>query len=473
MAHRLRVLDELEAELELVVASAASAASGQRDARDARESRRRRPTRASRRLALAGAFVLLILAGATIALAATGVILTGAPVAVPASLTPTGGAGLPLPGQSRLLSLRVPDPTGGPPWGMRVVHTTRGLVCVQIGRVEDGQLGELGTDGVYDDDGLFHPLRAGVLPTYAGGAAESGAMSERGSCVLAYGDVSASNEAWGSAVAAEFSGADENAAFESARSGAAAAHRREVAYGILGPHAVSVTYRAANGLRTIPVVPPVGAYLIVQPDRAASRSSEGHGQAPGTDTPGEGPGTVGALAKITYEDHGRRCESGSDAETGGNVNVGHPCPAPNPYPPSLRVTPPGPYERHPSASFTVSHGRVLAATLSFPAPFAVTSAAEEYSLAAEACGPRAEGTGVAVLDRNVARGATVKLTLDYPFSAPCARRSLVVNVLYQAAGPDAKRSYGRAPGELVMGTVELKLPPGDRPASNPLLARRR
>ena len=36
------------------------------------------------------------------------------------------GIGIPAPGGSRLLALRAPDPQGGLPWGMRLVHTTRG-----------------------------------------------------------------------------------------------------------------------------------------------------------------------------------------------------------------------------------------------------------------------------------------------------------------------------------------------------------
>jgi hypothetical protein len=61
-----------------------------------------------------------------------------------------------------VLALRVPDPAGGPPWGLRVVRTTRGATCVQAGRVVGGRLGVLGRDGVAGDDGRFHPLPAGV-----------------------------------------------------------------------------------------------------------------------------------------------------------------------------------------------------------------------------------------------------------------------------------------------------------------------
>jgi hypothetical protein len=474
MTHSFRVLDQLEAELVRVA----------RDPRSPRRAlaRRRLPGGRRHRLALILAVVLLLLAGATLALATSGVILTGASVP-PTPATPSAGAGLPLPGQSRLLSVRVPDPVGGLPWGMRLVHTTRGLACVQIGRVSEGRLGELGLDGAYGDDGRFHPVGPGVLPSYAGAAAEGGVTSERGSCVLAYGDVTGGGQAWGSAVVAEFQGADENAAFTrrtvgllqrrrprqfARRTGRVLqGRRRQILYGILGPKAVSVTYRAGSELRVVPVVPGVGAYLIVLPEKTPSER-ESQGEAPGTDVPGEGPGTAGPLVAITYSTQGRTCENGSDAETGSSFAVKHACPPPNPYPASLRVTPPGSFVRTPTATFQTRGNQVTAAIISIAdAPFAVTSAAEGYAVSTSACGPRAEGVRSAVLDENVAASARVSIRIEYPFSDPCTRNGVQAQVIYQAAGPDAKRSYGRAPGELVIGAVTLRLPPGDVGAQPP------
>jgi hypothetical protein len=75
---------------------------------------------------------------------------------------------------TRLLSLRVADPAGGPPWGMRLIFTTNGphsrsgrgragsdvahWGCVQVGRIVNGELGVLGQDGAFGNDGLFHEL---------------------------------------------------------------------------------------------------------------------------------------------------------------------------------------------------------------------------------------------------------------------------------------------------------------------------
>ena len=50
---------------------------------------------------------------------------------------------------------------------MRLVHTTRGEICVQIGRVDGDQLGQLGIDGAFHDDGRFHPLTPNVNPEYS------------------------------------------------------------------------------------------------------------------------------------------------------------------------------------------------------------------------------------------------------------------------------------------------------------------
>ena len=129
--------------------------------RFARTSPRRRAI-AHVRIALV--VLALVLASAAITLAATGVILTGSPVATVRAPIATAGEGIPVAGGARLLPLRAPDPAGGLPWGMRIVHTTRGLICVQVGRVYDGQLGELGVDEAFHNDGRFHPLPTDALP---------------------------------------------------------------------------------------------------------------------------------------------------------------------------------------------------------------------------------------------------------------------------------------------------------------------
>ncbi len=195
------------------------------------------------------ALVALALATAAITLAATGVILTGSPVGTARAPIATAGEGIPVAGGERLLPLRAPDPAGGLPWGMRIIHTTRGLICVQLGRVYDNQLGQLGVDGAFHNDGRFHPLPIDALPHVLTNAA--GWMA--GNC-SSPGAIYA-----GDSVGLELSAAT------SPRPGAGVpADRREISFGLLGVHAVSITYREGSQTHTQPVLPGLGAYLIVQ-----------------------------------------------------------------------------------------------------------------------------------------------------------------------------------------------------------------
>ncbi len=219
------------------------------------------------RLPLKAAAIAVVLAmvGGAIALAATGV-LTGGPVKEQGRPSPNAGIGLPAPGGSRLLALRAADPEGGLLWGMRLVHTTRGEICVQIGRLDDDQLGQLGIDGAFHNDARFHPLAPDILPQYS----DSGDVS----CILD-----------GQIAIGSWPGGDRSAAPNSpelTRFTPTAKDLRSISWGLLGPHAVSITYYTAEGVRTHQVAPETGAYLIVsavsrvpQAALARARSSSG------------------------------------------------------------------------------------------------------------------------------------------------------------------------------------------------------
>ena len=121
----------------------------------ARRRRRRRPVPGDRAWPCG---TLLATAGA---LAATGVIGIGDPVE-PALRQPRSAraaSGVPSDGAARLLPLRVADPDGGPPWGLRLAPTSRGMTCLQIGRVVDERLGVIGSDG------RFHRAPAAAAAT--------------------------------------------------------------------------------------------------------------------------------------------------------------------------------------------------------------------------------------------------------------------------------------------------------------------
>ena len=120
------------------------------------------PRRRSRRggLALPVAIGVLVLAAAS---AGAALLLSSGETVAPAFVlpaTPAAGLGEPVPQSLALLPMRVADTEGGPPWGMRVIRTTRGLLCLQAGRVVDGQLGALGTGYAFHADKRFHPFLA-------------------------------------------------------------------------------------------------------------------------------------------------------------------------------------------------------------------------------------------------------------------------------------------------------------------------
>jgi len=287
MSEPLRVLERLGDELERV-------------ARDGR--RRRRPALPPRRILV----LALITAGlvAATALAASG-LLTGDPVNNPPGtiLKADRGLGTPIPSTVILTGLRVPDPDGGLPWGLRTMRTTRGMACVQIGRVQDGRLGIIGQDGAFGDDGKFHELPPEILlslncqPTDGGG----------------HGFIAIS------AHGAPASGWDPGCA-PSPRQGAAGiptcppADARRILYGLLGPEGAAVTYDDEHGhRRTGAVAGPNGAYLAVLP-QTATEAAHGHYIVPSV-TPGSG------LESVRYRD-GSVCRIGSARRHGG----ARPCP---------------------------------------------------------------------------------------------------------------------------------------------------
>ena len=88
---------------------------------------------------------------------ASGLVQVGAPVKTVEGFDSTSsGFGAVLPESVQVLRISTPDPQGGPPWGIRVFSTSRGVGCIQVGRLVDGEIGVLGSDGAFGDDGRFH-----------------------------------------------------------------------------------------------------------------------------------------------------------------------------------------------------------------------------------------------------------------------------------------------------------------------------
>jgi hypothetical protein len=184
-------------------------------------------------------------------------------------------------GTSRLVA-QAPDPRGGLHWGLRMVQTNSVSTCLQVGRVRSGVFGGIGQDGSFSNDGRFHP----VAPRAAGPG-------------LCTGD-----DAHGNAYMNVFSlEAPASGGYDMAHGPCPASRRsseltdcppkdlRDLAYGLLGPDAVSITYPAADG-HTVTVPTGLdGAYLVVLPGTTESCTTEGPG--------GRGRGCIGGAGEIT------------------------------------------------------------------------------------------------------------------------------------------------------------------------------
>jgi hypothetical protein len=416
--------------------------------REARGGARHRRAWLSRRLNVVTVAVLLVLAGAAVAVAASG-LLSGSPVAEPQGVpTSNSGTGVPTVGGAHLLALRAADPEGGPPWGMRLVHTTRGELCVQIGRVQDGQLGQLGIDGAFHDDGLFHPLSVDTLPNYTNGYADL-------ICLLP-----------GEVMMGEASTEDRNAEWGVGPKPKPSAQRlRSISWGLLGSHAVSVTYRAGAGSRTIPVSPGSGAYMIVQPvRRVPARVTIGGfetgsivGHEVGIEPPGAGRDVdgSGAVRTIVYRFGSLVCSVGTLAPDSTR------CPAPPPIPINAYRPTRSLNERVRVTLVSQSHAICNAAYLldpcyraevAFRAPYAVTSAASEYSVTAKSSCHNATPSSWPI-DRDVSREETVRSLSLGEFN--CTADSFEVSYRDFAPRTSSPRS---GPESVIVGTGTLDAP---------------
>lgn len=232
--------------------------------------RRRRPRRRVV-LSLAIAAVALMGAGGGALLFGTGKTLPPAYELSPAS---TVGLGRPLAPSLALLRLRVADPTGGPPWGMRVIRTTRGLACIQAGRVVAGRLGGIGIGYAFKGDGRFHPFAPAdaVSEDACATVAANGLAFQPGApaIVTADGLPLAGENLWPyERVHCDLPGQEDWGVR------CPQADLREIAVGMLGPDAASIRVRAPGREFTVKPYGPDGAYLIVLPAPPHSNSSSG------------------------------------------------------------------------------------------------------------------------------------------------------------------------------------------------------
>jgi hypothetical protein len=371
-----------------------------------------------RRLPVLVAIALGVLLLAAAAFAADRIIGVGAPVKPsngPVRSSLSTGVGIPVPGShgrqrsASLLPISVPDPDGGLPWGMRILTTTRGLVCVQIGRLLDGHLGVLGQDGAFANDGLFHELPPGALDQSTCTGSEDIALYA----------------ARGLPAAGALPGAVRSCSYpDSPRAESpepAACPRRDerlVAFGLLGPHAVSVSYRTPSGIHTVATSGSHGAYLIVlargQEQGPASGGLYGATYVPTERLPVATKGYL--LSTIVFGFGGRRCQAGAEHEPGGPPACG-----------ASGVAAPGlatPLGDHLHSRVTLTAHIVDGSydlDLSFIAPAGVHDAGAaygaEYDLpSSHIC--KSQGGGQPI-ERDIGRGQVVHVTLSISQQPAC------------------------------------------------------
>jgi hypothetical protein len=267
--------------------------------------------------------------------------------------------GLEKPGSSRLLPMRTPDPFGGPAWGLRLVRTSRGDTCVQLGRVENDQIGSLGIDDAWDNDHKFHPISAkdsaadqcGSTDAAGYGYVNVGMVGTQASADIYHqgqGNARSSQGCtppqYASLVGARHRPMRPRASGSSTPECRANAGR-VIFFGMLGPDATSVTYRKpGGGTATQRTAGGVGEYLLVFPyDEATcyeyTHSANGSVSCDSESMGSASPGLPGAITKITYKD-GHSCTLAPSAhlesafrafELGALAKLGRP-PNPPAYP---------------------------------------------------------------------------------------------------------------------------------------------
>ncbi len=350
---------------------------------------------------LAAAFALLV--GAAVALAISGVLAPGSAVRPATKPVAGAGTGVPLPGRSRLL-VQAPDPEGGPPWGLRLVHTTRGLECIQLGRVENGQLGVIGIDGAFGDDGRFHALPPDLLG--------------RGRDVQAFVTCLAPGQHTAMEAGLSLSGAWGVVVRRTRRPAAGnPAASRWISFGLLGPRAASVSFPVDGRVHTQAVAAGTGAYLIALANPKPSIIGAGGGAS------GEGIlSPQGAVSMIVYHLRGGLCGAPNPSPHGprGGLRLAR-CPRSTGH--FYRAT----VHRlhHRIAVRRLTNGDLI---VTFTAPYPVSSALDRYSVQIPyRC--HHETIGIP-LERDVRAGEVVHMRLPHASASGCGA-SPAVQVDYE------------------------------------------
>ena len=384
------------------------------------------------RLAAVGLTVLLASVGVAFA---SGLLQVGAPAKLVEQFEiPTSGFGSVTPGSPKVLALTTPDPQGGAPWGLRTFTTTRGAGCVQAGRVVDGQLGVLGSDGAFADDGRLHPI-----PVASASQLACAALDANGHI---FANVSKNNQLANALEGPEQAPSAEHpreyevcaAAVATPAEKSSALGRicppseeRALYYGLLGPDAQSITYLEEGKSVTTATSGTEGAYLIVTLAAPGWHPNEPYGPGATGLLPPDGP-----ITEIHYRD-GTVCHltpTPDAACTPNGAPVGY---APTgPTPTAAQAAAPV------SAQVVTGADGQREAVVSFNAPLAVTSVRDEYKIRWTHPGATPAENSVNATEADVTAGQAVSARTG---QLPPGETELQV-VLQHATG----QSCSKAPG---------------------------
>jgi hypothetical protein len=351
----------------------------------------------------------------------------------------------------RLLPIATPDPVGGPPWGMRVLSTTRRQGCIQVGRLLNGKIGAIGQDSAFGDDGLFHELPV------------NNAFDTRGCTVLDGNGRIFLNVANGDRPASAWVGlrgclsptagrAERGPELGRPPKLCPQGDERNLYYGLLGPYAQSITYTLDGRRRTQATVGPEGAYLIVTKASPTQLFNFGFGNAGTTDVvPVDGP-----ITDVHYR-NGATCHLTARSWIGGQssctpalqVPVGWVAPS---QPPLTASQVAAPLRVRLLRARDGGHKIVV----SFTSRVAITSSRTQYQLKWHEPGMPRQVNGYQSTRFNIAAGQTVTEGIGGPGSPlrPGITRGTVS--LLQATGP-GQLEEGPGTAELLVGEFAVRI----------------
>jgi hypothetical protein len=173
----------------------------------------------------------------------------------------------PIPVGTASIAAQARDPQGGPPWGLRTLQTHRLQACLQIGRLQAGEIGAFANDGRFDPIPLHTNFPCGQTDAHGNlflnvleqGVPASAHLGKAGECNIEPPRVHLPRRQTATLPICP------------------TRDLRNLAFGVLGPDAVSITYSINHHNVTEPTGPD-GAYLAVVPGTAQLCTSDTHGR---------------------------------------------------------------------------------------------------------------------------------------------------------------------------------------------------